>query len=106
MSKQMKDDLCDDWCSVLSKYPLEEVQQGINDVFMEVGGKLRSINEFQVEAAILKEHQRQVSKLPKQAEEPEPERDFSPETVAERRKAANQILKEYGFLKRMNTNEI
>lgn len=92
MDKHIKDQLCAEWCDVLSPYTLDEVRAGVRAVFEASKGKLRSINEFQVQEQIRLAHRRIVASLPKAAPSPEPERDFSPEAVERRRSQAARLL--------------
>jgi len=66
MSQHVKDALCADWCDRLSQYTLEEVQQGIADFFAANKGKVRSINEFQVEEQISIRHRAITARLAQQ----------------------------------------
>ena len=90
MDSHIKDQVTNDWCDVLCKYTLQEVRDGIADVFDAAGGKLRSINEYQVQEAIKKNRSKEFQSLPKQAA-PEPER--KPATKEE----AAQALRDAGF---------
>lgn len=88
MDKHIKDQLCADWCDVLSQYTLDEVRAGVRAVFEASKGKARSINEFQVQEQIRLAHRRIIDGLPNSVPPPEPERDFSPEAVERRRQIA------------------
>lgn len=89
MNAAMKNALRSDWCDVLSQYTLEEVRQGITALFRESGGRLRSINEFQVEAMIRRAQREMLSKLPNApAQDPVPIKVVSPERAAEIAKQA------------------
>ena len=89
MDKHIKDAVCNDWCDLLSQYTIAEVRDGVAAVFAASGGKLKSINEFQVQEKIREAHMRIVASLPKTA--PEPKR---PRIDKER---AAQIIAEAGF---------
>jgi hypothetical protein len=89
MDKHVKDEICNDWCDVLSQYTLAEVRAGVAAVFAASGGKLKSINEFQVQEKIREAHAQIVARLPKQ--EPEPERKPVD------RETAAQIMAKAGF---------
>jgi microcompartment protein CcmL/EutN len=95
MDKHVKEEICNGWCDLLSQYTLAEVRAGVAAVFAASSGKLKSINEYQVQAEIKKAHREFLATLPKQ--EPEPERkQVDPETAA-------AILAEAGFApKRMD----
>lgn len=84
MDEAVKDQLCADWCAVLSQYTLDEVRMGVRAVFDAAGGNIRSINEHQVKAKIQQEHARQVQSLPRNEPEPHIPRDNSPEAVRKR----------------------
>ena len=92
MDKHIKDQLCADWCDVLSQYTLDEVRYGVRAVFAASKGKARSINEFQVQEQIRMAHRRMIDGLPKSAPNPEPERDNSPEAVERRRALSAELL--------------
>ena len=64
MDTNVKDVLKSDWCDRLERYTLLEVRNGIAAVFEAAKGRLRSINEFEVEAAIKAQHRRDVAALP------------------------------------------
>jgi len=89
MDQHIKDAVCNDWCDLLSQYTIAEVREGVAAVFAASGGRLKSINEFQVQEKIVEAHKRIVAALP--AERPEPERER-----VDKDKAA-QILAEAGF---------
>lgn len=91
MDDKLKDQLCGDWCDILKGFTLDEVRAGVADVFAETSGRLRSINEYQVKAAIEKRHALIVKSLPSQTE-PDPGWDLSPEAVARRRALAAELL--------------
>ena len=93
MDRHIKDAVCNDWCDLLSQYTIAEVRDGVAAVFAASGGKLKSINEFQVQEKIREAHMRIVASLPKTAP-PEPERQR-----VDKDKAA-QILAEAGFAPR------
>ena len=100
MDKSLKDALCNDWCDILSQYTLDEVRAGIGAVFAASGGKLRSINEYQVQEQILREHRRIAASLPRE-ELAEPRHETAPE---ERERAARYIAERFpGTVKRMET---
>ena len=92
MDKHIKDQVCNEWCDVLSQYTLAEVRAGVAAVFYASGGKLKSINEYQVQDKILEAHRLAVSSLPKQ--EPEPERENL--TAEERKAIAARVLSQAG----------
>lgn len=92
MDADLKQELTNDWCDILSPFLLAEVELGVRDVFTEAKGKLRSINEFQVRAAIEKRHSEKVASLPKEAPSQDDERDFSPEALARRRALSVELL--------------
>lgn len=91
MDQGMKDGLCGQWCAVLGKYRLDEVQAGIHAVFVATKGALRSINEYQVEAQIKLAHRIALDALPKD-DGPGREPDNSPEAVARRRALSEELL--------------
>ncbi|MDD7973432.1 hypothetical protein [Roseinatronobacter alkalisoli] len=90
MDPNIKDAVCNDWCDLLSQYTLDEVRGGVAAVFAASGGRLKSINEFQVQDQIQKAHKRFLATLPKQAE-PDPERKPVD------RETADEIMAEFGF---------
>ena len=90
MDRHIKDAVCNDWCDLLSQYTLAEVRDGVAAVFAASGGKLKSINEFQVQEQIKQAHRHFLASLPKGAE-PEPERKPID------RAAAAEILAQAGF---------
>ena len=63
MSQHVKDALCADWCDRLAQYTLAEVKQGVDDFFAANKGKVRSINEFQVEEQIQLRHRAITARL-------------------------------------------
>jgi hypothetical protein len=65
MADVLKDQLTSDWCRVLEVFALADVSAGVDAVFDDAGGKLRSINEFQVKAQILISHGKICALLPK-----------------------------------------
>lgn len=65
MDSGLKASLRTDWVDVLSKYELQEVKAGIDRVFRETGGNVRSVNEHQVAAAIQKNRSEEFARLPK-----------------------------------------
>jgi hypothetical protein len=89
MDKHIKDAVCNDWCDLLSQYTIAEVRDGVAAVFAASGGRLKSINEFQVQEKIKEAHMRVVASLPKAQPEPERQR-------VDKEKAA-QIIAEAGF---------
>lgn len=91
----IKDQICADWCDVLSQYTVDEVRAGVRAVFEASKGKVRSINEFQVQEQIRLAHKRQLERLPRRPPAPEPKRDFSPEVVANRKAFAKEVLRKY-----------
>ena len=91
MDTNIKDAVCNDWCDLLSQYTLAEVKAGVAAVFAASGGKLKSINEFQVQDQIKRAHRELIAALPK--ETPEPEMGRKPID----RDAANEILAHHGF---------
>lgn len=91
MDARVKDALVEGWLTRLGKYDLQEIKAGVEQVFAEAEGKLRTINEHMVEAQILKARHKILNSLPKDPE-PVQKRDFSPEIVAERKRVANEIL--------------
>jgi len=100
MDQHIKDQICSDWCDLLSQYTLAEVRAGVDAVFSASGGKLKSINEFQVQAEIRKSHREFLATLPKRAEAPEP----PTERVSKERAA--EIIAQAGFApKRMPTDD-
>lgn len=90
MDREMKDQLCDDWCDCLAPYELVKVQQAINAVLKEAKGQLRSINEFQVVAAIEKIDAAIIAGLPK-GDDPNPS-ELTEDEMAARRRNANDVL--------------
>ena len=92
MDKHIKDQLCSEWCDALSQYTLDEVRAGVCAVFAASNGKLRSINEYQVQEQIVLEHGQVLDRLPNQPPAPEAERDFSPEAVARRKAHSDKLL--------------
>ena len=96
MSSAVKDQLCKDWVSALSRYRLDEIKRGIEDFFAAQRGNVRSINEHQVIAMISKRHKAELSLLPS-ASSPEPERE---RVSAE---AASEIMKAAGFERKSGT---
>jgi len=98
MDQHIKDAVCNDWCDLLSQYTISEVREGVAAVFAASGGRLKSINEFQVQEKIVEAHKRVVASLP--AERPEPERQR-----VDKDKAA-QILAEAGFALRRFGGEV
>jgi hypothetical protein len=96
MSGPLKDELTKDWCDVLSQYTLQEVRDGIRSLFAAHKGKLRSINEYQVQEQICLAHRKLLETLPQKTPEPEPERDFSPEAVARRQALSAELLGKSG----------
>lgn len=98
MDPHIKDALVKDWLARLSGYDLQEVKAGVEQVFTQAEGKLRTINEHMVEAQILKRRKQILNSLPSDPD-PEPERDFSPEAVAKRRACADEILRGFGMTK-------
>jgi len=92
MDRNIKDQLCADWCDVLSQYTLDEVRAGVRAVFEASKGRARSINEFQVQDQIRLAHRRIIDGLPKDTPPPEPERDNSPEAVERRRALSAELL--------------
>jgi len=96
MDQHIKDAICNDWCDLLSQYTIAEVRDGVAAVFAASGGKLKSINEFQVQEQIRLAHREFVATLPKQSE-PEPERKpVDPDTAAAIMAAAGFGLKRMG----------
>ena len=75
---------------------LNEVRAGVRALFEESKGKLRSINEYQVEEKIKLAHRKMLATLPPKAPEPEPERDFSPEAIARRKALSAEMLGKAG----------
>ena len=90
MDSHIKDAVCNDWCDLLSQYTLDEVRSGVAAVFAASGGKLKSINEFQVQEQIKREHREFLASLPKQA-------DQEPERKPVDRALAAEILAKAGF---------
>lgn len=90
MSSAVKDQLCKDWVSALSRYRLDEIKRGIEDFFAAQRGNVRSINEHQVIAMISKRHKIELEALPSTASQ-EPDRE---RVSAE---AASEIMKAAGF---------
>lgn len=107
MSQHVKDALCADWCDVLSKYTLAEVKQGIDDFFAAHKGKVRSINEFQVEEQIQLRHRAITGRLAQQdkineqiaARKPE----LTEDEIARRKQVAADAMK--GFPKEQTEQE-
>ena len=66
MSRNVKDQLCADWCDVLGQYTLAEVKTGIADFFAANKGKVRSINEYHVQEQIQLRHQEVTARLTQQ----------------------------------------
>lgn len=95
MDEALKDSLCGEWCDVLSPFTLDEVRRGVRAVFDAAGGKLRSINEFQVKAEIQKEHARIVSALPR-ASAPEPIVEITEEERQRRAAIVASAMKGFG----------
>ena len=90
MDPNIKDAVCNDWCDLLSQYTLAEVKAGVAALFAAAGGKLKSINEFQVQEQIKQAHRQVLASLPKDVE-PEPERK-----PVDRERAA-EILAQAGY---------
>lgn len=98
MDVHIKDQLCNEWCDLLSQYTLAEVRAGVADVFAASGGRLKAINEFQVQEQIRATHAQIVAQLPKQEEAPD-RKPVDGET-------ANDIMAQFGFApKRMPTGD-
>lgn len=98
MDKHIKDEICNGWCDLLSQYTLAEVRSGVAAVFAASGGKLKSINEFQVQAEIKKAHRDFLATLPKQSDPEHERKPIDAETAA-------RIMAEAGFKpKRFGTN--
>lgn len=93
MDGALKDQLCADWCDRLSKYTLNEVRRGIAGVFEVKRGEIKSINEFQVEAAIKAEHSRIIALLPKAPETSDPPRKSG--TAKERAEYAQKLVRHF-----------
>lgn len=90
MDAGLKASLRTDWVDVLSKYELQEVKAGIDRVFRDAGGNVRSVNEHQVADAIQKNRSEEFARLPKSdAPKPTVER-VTPERAAE-------IMEQAGF---------
>lgn len=68
MDETIKGAILADWCDRLSKYQLQEVRDAVAALFTISNGRLRSLNEFQVEEHIRIEHRRQLALLPKMPE--------------------------------------
>lgn len=98
MDANVKDALCDDWCDRLSKYTLDEIRLGVSDVFDEARGKLRSINEVQVEVAILHRHAHLVASLPSEKEVASDPYSHK-EPLGQRKAAADEVMRKHGFLR-------
>ncbi len=92
MDAGIKDALRRDWVSRLEKYELQEVKAGIDRLFHEAHGQLRSVNEHQVEAAILANRSEEFARLPK-GPEPAPDPNRRRVTAEE----ATEILAAVGF---------
>ncbi len=95
MHENIKAAICGDWCDLLSKYQLQEVRDGVAALFRASKGKLRSLNEFQVEEHIRIEHLRQIAMLPKTPAEPSTAQR-QPPTPEERARVAAMVS---GFAK-------
>ena len=102
MDENIKAEICGDWCDTLRVYTLAEIKSGIKMVFEDAKGKLRSINEQQVEAAIRKSQARIVAAMPK---ERPAERDNLPPTKESKEMMAN-LVKDLGFKKHMNKSRL
>lgn len=89
MDKNVKRALCDDWCDRLEQYELQEVRDGVAKVFEDAKGKLRSINEFQVQEAIMAQHARDLAALPKVHKELTP----TPEQTDEEKARIDELVK-------------
>ena len=89
MDTNVKDALKSDWCDRLERYTLQEVRNGISAVFEAARGRLRSINEFEVEAAIMERHRRELSALPSVHDE----LNRRPEPTDEEKERINAIVK-------------
>lgn len=81
MDTHIKKALQDDWVDVLRWYRISEVKSGIGAVFRGARGAARSINEYQVQEAILHARGAALKSAPKEA----PAETPSPETTAEER---------------------
>ena len=96
MSSAVKDQLCKDWVSALSRYRLDEIKRGIEDFFAAQRGNVRSINEHQVIAMISKRHANELALLPS-----------APVVVPDRERvsaeAASEIMKAAGFERKSGT---
>lgn len=89
--------LTNDWCDVLVKYTMQEVRDGVAAVFEASGGKIRSINEYQVQAQIKAARHIEFQGLPKQAPAPEqPIERVTPEQKEAIFKAAGMRVDETG----------
>jgi hypothetical protein len=73
MDDHLKQTICDEWCDLLCQYRLDEVRDGIRAVFEANGGRMKSINEFQVQEQIRIAHRKRVAAMPRDLS-PEPER--------------------------------
>lgn len=97
MDENIKAEICGDWCDTLRGYTLAEIKSGIKMVFEDAKGKLRSINEHQVEAAIRKSQARTVAAMSK---ERPAERD-NPKPTRESQERMADLVKDLGFVKPM-----
>jgi hypothetical protein len=98
MDKHLKDSLSADWCDVLNIYTLAEVRAAVRAVFEESKGKLRSINEYQVQEQIKLAHRKLLATLPPKAPEP-PKKPLTPEELEQRRIRAAKIMAAAGLPK-------
>ncbi len=107
MSQNVKDALCADWCDRLGQYTLAEVKQGVKDLFSAHKGKLRSINEYQVEEQITFRHRAITARLTEQdkiREQMEARKpDLTDEEIARRKQVAADAMK--GFPKEQSEQE-
>lgn len=94
MGAELKAEMETDWCDVLGQYLISEVEDGIKALFVASKGKLRSINEFQVQDQVEIALARQVAKLPA---DPSPPLGANKNPDAEaRREFAQIVLKGFG----------
>lgn len=90
MDRNVKDQLCADWLDRLGHYMLAEIRAGVDAVFVEKKGNVKSLNEFQVEAKIIEAHSRQRAGLPRHV--PEPDRDRSEGQLSPEDRAEHEAL--------------